>query len=113
MNLVWSDTSGCYILEVTGNLDSNTAPEMSQEVEQHLEAQTKDLVIDFSNVDYISSAGLRVIIKANHILSAANNKVILCGLKDYVREVFDMAGLSNIFDIRQDLDAVLPDGKGK
>ena len=111
MDLVWSDSSGCHILEVTGNLDSNTAPEMSQSLEQRLQEQAKDLVIDFSNVDYISSAGLRVIIKANHILTADNNKVILCGLKDYVREVFDMAGLSNIFDIRQDLDAVLPDGK--
>lgn len=109
MDLVWSDTSGCYVLEVAGNLDSNTAPEMSQAVEERLQAQAKDLVIDFSKVDYISSAGLRVIIKANHILTAANNKVILCGLKDYVREVFDMAGLSNIFDIRPDLAAILPE----
>ena len=59
----------------------------------------RHVVIDLAQLDYISSAGLRVIVLAGKRLSAANGKMALCSLKDRVREVFDIAGLSSIFSI--------------
>jgi len=107
MDLRWNDTAETYVLMVSGKLDSNSAPELSGSIEAHIGQGPKDLVIDFSSVDFISSAGLRVIIKASHLLGAGKKKVIQCGLKDYVREVFDLAGLSRLLDIRDTLAAAL------
>lgn len=107
MELNWTDNNDIHILKVSGNLDSNTAPEMTQLIETRLKETPTNLVIDFSGVDYISSAGLRVIIKTHHTQTAADNKMILCGLKDYVHEVFEMSGLLKLFDIRENLESVL------
>lgn len=105
MKLIWSDSNGMHLLEVSGSLDSNTAPEMIESIESCLKDKPNNLVIDFSGVDYVSSAGLRVVIKTNHTQTAAGDKMILCGLKDYVQEVFEMSGLSKILDIRDDIEA--------
>ncbi len=108
MDLIWTDSNSIHILKVSGNLDSNTAPEMIQSIETCLKEAPRDLVIDFSGVDYISSAGLRVILKTNHTQTATGNKMILCSLKDYVYEVFEMSGLVNLFDIKDNLQSALP-----
>jgi len=105
MKLNWSDNNGMHVLKISGSLDSNTAPEMTQSIETYLKEAPNNLVIDFSGVDYVSSAGLRVVIKTNHMQTAAGDKMILCGLKDYVQEVFEMSGLSKILDIRNDIEA--------
>ncbi len=105
MELIWSDSNGMHVLEVSGSLDSNTAPEMIQSIETCLKESPNSLVIDFSGVDYVSSAGLRVVIKTNHTQTAAGDKMILCGLKDYVLEVFEMSGLSKLLDIRDDIES--------
>ncbi len=105
MELIWSDSNGMHVLKVSGSLDSNTAPEMIQSIETYLKDHPKSLVIDFSGVDYVSSAGLRVVIKTNHTQTAAGDKMILCGLKDYVQEVFEMSGLSKILDIRDNIES--------
>ncbi len=105
MELIWSDSNGMHVLKVSGSLDSNTAPEMIQSIGIYLKDRPNNLVIDFSGVDYVSSAGLRVVIKTNHTQTAAGDKMILCGLKDYVLEVFEMSGLSKILDIRDDIDS--------
>ena len=64
-----------------------------------IESGERHVVIDLAQLDYISSAGLRVIVLAGKRLSAANGKMALCSLKDRVREVFDIARLSSIFSI--------------
>ena len=107
MELNWSESNNTQILTVSGSLDSNTAPEMIQSIETSLKDKPGCLVIDFSGVDYVSSAGLRVVIKTNHTQKAVGEKMILCGLKDYVQEVFEMSGLSKILDIRDDVEAAL------
>jgi len=107
MDLIWTDHSNVNILKVSGNLDSNTAPEMTKSIETRLKEAPRDLVIDFSGVDYISSAGLRVIIKTNLTQTSSGNKMILCSMKDYVFEVFEMSGLGNIFVIKDNLESAL------
>jgi anti-anti-sigma factor len=107
MKYTWTSEADCDILEISGHLDSNSAPSASKCLDEYCAGKPRNLIIDLSQVDYISSAGLRVVIKINHTQAGAGKKVILCGLKDYVREVFDMAGLSRILDIRSDRQAAL------
>ncbi len=108
MELNWQDGNNLHILKVSGNLDSNTTPEMAQAIEARLQEASKDIVIDFTGVDYMSSAGLRVVIKTHHMQTSAGKKMILCNLKDYVHEIFEMSGLVNVLDIRKDLESALP-----
>ena len=103
MELNWNDSSNLHILNVSGNVDSNTTSEMSLAIETRLKESPKDIVIDFSGVDYISSAGLRVVIKTHHMQTSAGKKMILCSLKDYVYEIFEMSGLVKLLDIRKDI----------
>ena len=107
MELNWNDSSNLHILNVSGNVDSNTTSEMSLAIETRLKEASKDIVIDFSGVDYISSAGLRVVIKTHHMQTAAGKKMMLCSLKDYVYEIFEMSGLVNLLDIRKDIESAL------
>lgn len=107
MELNWNDSNNLHILKVSGNLDSNTTPEMAQAIETRLQEASKDIVIDFTGVDYMSSAGLRVVIKTHHMQTSVGKKMILCSLKDYVYEIFEMSGLVNLLDIRKDLESAL------
>lgn len=84
-------------LTLTGRLDTNTASEL-EHVIQESDAEIKTLMLDLAGLDYISSAGLRVILTAQKkMLKQGSMK--LRNLTESVREVFDMTGFSTILDI--------------
>ncbi len=107
MKHTWTDEEAFAILTIDGSLDSATAPLILQSLDKHAAQETRDMVIDFTGVDYISSAGLRVVLKAKHAQAAVGKRLIICGLKDYVREIFELAGLAQILDIRTDRKTAL------
>jgi anti-sigma B factor antagonist len=57
------------------------------------------MIIDFKNLDYISSAGLRVILKATKALKREDGKIMLCDMQDYVKEVFEISGFDSLLPI--------------
>jgi anti-sigma B factor antagonist len=57
------------------------------------------MIIDFKDLDYISSAGLRVILKATKALKREEGKMMLCDMQDYVKEVFEIAGFDSFLPI--------------
>lgn len=84
-------------IALVGRLDNNTAPELEKELEEILETASK-LVIDMENLEYISSAGLRVILKAQKAL-AQKEGLKLVNVSDLVREVFDITGFTEFLTI--------------
>ena len=86
-------------LSLSGKLDSTTSKLFEEKILGQIESGERRIVIDLAQLDYISSAGLRVFLLANKRLSSANGKIALCSLKDQVKEVFDIAGFSSIFSI--------------
>ena len=87
------------VVALAGNLDSNTSPQAQQALEGILEGGGRKLVVDFTALDYISSAGLRVLLGAAKRLSAAGGALRLFGLNETVREVFDISGFSTILAV--------------
>ena len=85
----------CYALE--GRLDTTTAPELENELKSGLESAT-ELTMDFSGLDYISSAGLRVLLSAHKAMSKKGGMKVT-NVNEMVREVFDVTGFSDILDI--------------
>ena len=84
-------------LIVSGRLDTQTAPELEKELDSVL-TDTKELTFDFANLEYVSSAGLRVILKAQKAMNAQGS-MKLTGVNDSIMEVFDITGFLDILTI--------------
>ena len=87
-------TGETLILKVIGRLDTSTAPQLEAEMNDSLDSANA-LILDFSELEYISSAGLRVILKAQKIMNKQGT-MKLTGVNDTVMEVFDITGFSDI-----------------
>ena len=95
------------ILGLTGRLDAGSAGALEQQMLGLIDAGTQRLVVDARDLDYISSAGLRVLLVAAKRLRAVNGTVALAALKDHIKEVFDIAGFSSVFPIHPTPEAAL------
>ncbi len=84
-------------IAVEGRLDTITAPELEGELKKSLE-NAESLALDFSRLDYISSAGLRVLLSAHKSMSGKGGMKIV-NANEIVREVFDVTGFSDILTI--------------
>ena len=84
-------------LVVDGRLDTQTAPELEKELDLVV-AGLKELIFDMKGLSYISSAGLRVILKAQKIMNAQGS-MKLTGVNDGIMEVFDITGFLDILTI--------------
>ena len=84
-------------LIVSGRLDTQTAPELENELDAVLPG-LKELTFDMTNLEYVSSAGLRVILKAQKAMNAQGS-MKLTGVNDSIMEVFDITGFLDILTI--------------
>lgn len=83
---------------LSGRLDTTTAPEFEKELKGSLDGVT-ELTLDFSGLEYISSAGLRVLLSAQKSLNAAKGTMKIVGANEIVKEIFDVTGFSDILTI--------------
>jgi anti-anti-sigma factor len=87
------------ILGLSGKLDATTAKSFEDKILADIEAGDRRVVIDLSQLDYVSSSGLRVFLIAAKRLRSKDGKIALCSLKDDVQHVFDLSGFSSILAI--------------
>ena len=83
---------------VEGRLDTVTAPDLESELKSTLEG-VKELVMDFTKLEYISSAGLRVLLAAFKKMDAKGGKMKLTNINEMVREVLDVTGLMSVLTV--------------
>ncbi len=92
-----------------GRIDGSTASPFQEALLALIEEGRGSLVVDFEHIEYISSAGLRVLLLAAKQLQAGGRKVLLCAMRDHIAEVFKISGFSEILAIhptrRDALDA--------
>jgi anti-sigma B factor antagonist len=84
-------------IELAGRLDTNTAPVLDKTITSDLEC-TKTLVLDFKRLEYISSAGLRVLLGAQKKMQKIGSMKLI-NVREEVMEVFEMTGFSDILTI--------------
>ena len=84
-------------LIVSGRLDTQTAPELENELDEVL-LGLKELTFDMTNLEYVSSAGLRVILKAQKVMNTQGS-MKLTGVNDSIMEVFDITRFHDIITI--------------
>ena len=83
---------------ITGRLDTTTAPNLETTVQERYD-DIKELVFDMSEVEYISSAGIRVLLGAYKKMISNNGVMRVEKANDMVREVFEMTGLSQMLEV--------------
>ena len=84
-------------IALTDQLDTNSAPELESELEGALEG-VEILIFDFSKLNYLSSAGLRVLLNAQKTMSK-KGQMIIRHVNDVIMDIFDMTGFSTILTI--------------
>ena len=87
---------GRLTLKVDGRLDTNTSADL--EAELQLDG-VREIVFDFSGLEYISSAGLRVLMAAQKAMMSCGGKMSVLSPNETVRSIFDITGMSSIFTI--------------
>ena len=99
MEIIEEKKNDVSIFKLNGRLDSNTSPALEKKLVAAMENGTRNMVIDFENLDYISSAGLRIILKTTKDLKRTEGSIVLCSMQDYVKEVFEIAGFDTFLPI--------------
>lgn len=82
-----------------GNLETNTAAQAEQEINSLIKSGTKNILINFEKLNYISSAGLRVLLSTSKQLKSKQGMLCICCLNETVAEIFEMSGFSTIFNV--------------
>lgn len=106
-------TEAGSILRVSGRVDGETAPEFERICHQAIAPGDRYLVLDFSSLDYISSAGLSSILSAGKVMDARSGRLVLCGLTKRMRQLFRFSGLDALFPIFESCEAALADCRQK
>ena len=97
MTINKKQNGGALEIALEGRLDTMTAPELEAELNSSLKS-ADSLVLDFSKLNYISSAGLRVLLSAHKTMSGKGGMKVK-NVNEIVQEVFDVTGLADILDI--------------
>lgn len=93
---------GVTCLGLEGRLDSATAGDLEQQVLPMFARAGERVVIDMAHLDFVSSAGLRVVLMAAKRAKKSGGTLILCGLSKEVRGVFEVSGFLKILDVKVD-----------
>jgi anti-anti-sigma factor len=99
MDLREGSVGGVTVLDVVGRVDSTTAPVLQERLKSVMTAPQTKVLIDFTRLDYISSAGFRVLLLAAKRAEETGSHFVLCGLSGKVRQLFDLGGFQDLFAI--------------
>jgi anti-anti-sigma factor len=93
MTVVSHQNGNVVIVTPQGRFDTNGAPDVERVLIDHIAHGARQIVLDLSHIEYISSIGLRVILKAVMAMNRTGGRVVLCGGNGQVRTVFQLSGV--------------------
>ena len=91
-----------FLVKVTGEVDLIRSPELRGELMRLLRSDPQRLVLDLSNVTLVDSSGVATLIEVLQVQRNAGRKLVLCGLQNKVRSVFEITRLQEVFHIVND-----------
>ena len=97
-------------ISIAGSLDSNTAPELQQSIDNEINDSVNAAIIDFKGLDFLSSAGLRVIFKAKKLMDGNGGKFLMVNLQPQIKKVFEIIKAldgMNVFKDQAEMDEYL------
>ncbi|MCK7578632.1 MAG: STAS domain-containing protein [Chromatiales bacterium] len=107
MSIESNKNAGVLVVMPRGRLDTQASPEAEQFITQAIDQGEHRILVDFGATDYISSAGLRVLLKATKQLKQAGGAFGLCNADEQIREVLRISGFETLMPCYESLDEAL------
>ncbi|SKB69795.1 anti-sigma B factor antagonist [Lachnospiraceae bacterium] len=98
LNINSDKSSMKLVISLEGRLDTTSSPQLEEFIKKEV-GNTKELVYDLKNLEYISSAGLRVLLSSQKIMNK-QGAMVLKNVSEEVMEVFEVTGFADIFNIQ-------------
>ncbi|MBC2736528.1 MAG: STAS domain-containing protein [Desulfobacteraceae bacterium] len=95
---------GAYVVTLTGELNGKTYPVLENKLDQMLEERPTVIVLDMAEVNYLSSAGIRVILKTKKMLATYNGKLVFINLQPQIKKVFEIINALPSMRVFKDLN---------
>ncbi len=99
MKIETNINDGVSVVTIDGRLDTTTSSGAHEHLNGLLDGGAVKIAIDFGKVDYVSSAGLRILLATAKRMNGVDGKLALFGLNESVQEVFDMSGFSSLLNV--------------
>lgn len=106
MKVAITDLEEISVVEVSGDIDSKTAPEFERNAKIATE-KSQRIAIDLTAVEFMSSAGLRVLLMVYRNIKSQNGKVVLVGVSEDIQDVMSTTGFINFFTIVEKQDEAI------
>lgn len=100
------------IAGLSGRIDGTNARQVQTDLESALEDDDRQLLLDFADLSYISSAGLRVVLLVARQLDQKGGQLAVCNLSESISEIFKISGFDKIINVHADRPAALADLQG-
>ena len=107
MEIIEETQDGIKIFRLVGRLDFSTSQGLEDELHRAISDGSNKIIIDFENLDYISSAGLHIIFEAHRTLLRNDGQLILCSMQKYIKEIFKTTRIDDYVLILDNLDQAL------
>jgi anti-anti-sigma factor len=99
MEITQQEENGIVTIAIEGRLDADSSPEAEKVVREALEGQTTRVLFNLGALEYLSSAGLRVLLSAAKEMRRRDGKIALCSLNEFVKEIFEVSGFQSLIPI--------------
>ncbi len=99
MEIAVSDAGEIKVVRIEGKLDTQSSPHAQAQLTQLIDQGATKLVVNFEKLDYISSAGLDILLKAAKQLEGNSGELRICSLNEFVQEVFEISGFNTILSV--------------
>lgn len=107
MEVINRKEKGAVVVQVRGRLDAVSSPELEKEIEKLIAGGENHLIVDLGESDYISSAGLRIILASAKKAKGKGGSLSVASLQSMVKEVFEVSGFNTIIPIYGSVDEAL------
>ncbi|MEI6890424.1 MAG: STAS domain-containing protein [Bacteroidales bacterium] len=99
MELIEKNTEKCIIIGIKGRLDTINYSILEKRLMELLDQNVTKIMVNCSQMDYVSSSGLRILLMALKRITMVKGKFVLCSLQENIREIFEISGFTSIFEI--------------
>jgi anti-sigma B factor antagonist len=99
MQISTKDVGDVKVVQFQGTIDTNTSEEAKTHIDELLTQGARKILVDFSELEFLSSVGLRVLLGATKDLKAVGGGLRVCNLNETVQDIFDMSGFSTIIGV--------------
>jgi len=105
MEIKQKEENGIVSIAIKGRLDADSSPEAEKVVKKALEGQVTRVLFNLGALEYLSSAGLRVLLSAAKEIRRREGKIVLCSLNEFVKEIFEVSGFQSLIPITDSVES--------